>query len=135
MWSMHFLTFWDIFGPNTKNILQQLIDRGVDLYLLSASHQNTLNDLVEYYSIKQFFNAVSGVNNYIADGKIVNGHKLLKTLDAPNKEIILIGDTDHDLEVANSLNIECILLSCGHQSSAILKNISNNVIDNLSDLF
>ena len=90
---------------------------------------------MEYYSIKQFFNVVSGVDNYIADGKIVNGHKLLKTLDAPNKEVVLIGDTDHDLEVANSLNIECILLSCGHQSNARLKNISNNVIDNLSDLF
>ena len=102
--------------------------------MLSASHQNTLEDLTKYYSIDQYFNIISGVDNYIADGKIVNGHNLIKSLNLNNEDIILIGDTDHDYEVANNLNVDCVLVSHGHQSSDRLKQISNHVIDSLNVL-
>ena len=121
--------------PKTKNILQSLVNKNLNLYLLSASHQHVLNDLVEYYGIKDFFDHISGVDNHIADGKINNGHRLLKKISCRNKDLILIGDTDHDLEVANSLNIDCILLSCGHQSTKRLRGVSNNVIKDLTCLF
>ena len=120
--------------PGVYNILQKLISNGISLSMLSASHQNTLEDLTKYYSIDQYFNIISGVDNYIADGKIVNGHSLIKSLNLNNEDIVLIGDTDHDYEVANNLNIDCVLVSHGHQSSNRLKQISNHVIDSLNVL-
>ena len=120
--------------PGVHNILQKLISNGISLSMLSASHQNTLEDLTKYYSIDQYFNIISGVDNYIADGKIVNGHNLIKSLNLNNEDIVLIGDTDHDYEVANNLNIDCVLVSHGHQSSDRLKQISNHVIDSLNVL-
>ena len=50
-------------------------------------------------------------------------------------KIILIGDTDHDYEVAQNLNIDCLLISHGHQSNGRLRNISQNVIKNFNQLF
>ena len=120
---------------NTKKTLQRLTTNNINLYLLSASHQNTLDDLVKYYCINNFFNKISGVDNYIADGKIINGHRMLENIGCMHEDVVLIGDTDHDLEVANSLKIDCILLSAGHQSKKRLQSISNNVIHALEDLF
>jgi len=121
--------------PNTKRVLENLVNSGVGLSLLSASHQNTLDDLVGHYSIGKFFDEISGVDNYIADGKISNGHKLLRKINCIHEDVVLIGDTDHDLEVATSLKVDCILLSAGHQSQERLKSVSNNVIDDLGGLF
>jgi phosphoglycolate phosphatase len=108
---------------------------GFSLSILSASNQKTLNDLTAYYSIDQYFNLILGVDNYIADGKIENGKKLMRKIGLDRNEIILIGDTDHDYDVAQSLKIDYILISHGHQSDERLKKFSNQVIANLNQLF
>ena len=50
-------------------------------------------------------------------------------------KIILIGDTDHDYEVAQNLKIDCLLISHGHQSNKRLRDVSQNVIKNFNQLF
>ena len=34
----------------------------------------------------------------------------------PDAVPLMIGDTDHDAEVAAAMGVDCVLLSCGHQS-------------------
>ena len=120
---------------DTKLILEKLRGMGFSLSILSASNQNTLNDLTAYYSINQYFDLIIGVNNYIADGKIENGKKLMRTIGLDRNQIILIGDTDHDYEVAENLKIDCLLISHGHQSEQRLKKSSNRVIKKFNQLF
>ena len=71
------------------------------------------------------------VDNYIANGKIENGKKLMRKLDCENDKIILIGDTDHDYRVAQNLKIDCLLISHGHQSNRRLKDVSQNLLLNV----
>ena len=119
----------------TQFVLKKLSTMGLSLSILSASNQGVLDDQAKHYSINKYFDFIFGVDNYIADGKIKNGKKLMGELACENDKIILIGDTDHDYGVAQNLKIDCLLISHGHQSNRRLKNISQNVIKNFNQLF
>ena len=119
----------------TRLVLKKLSAMGLSLSILSASNQVMLDDLTKYYSINEYFDFIFGVNNYIADGKIETGKKLIKKIDCEGDKIILIGDTDHDYEVAQNLKIDCLLISHGHQSNRRLRAVSQNVIKNFNQFF
>ena len=46
----------------------------------------------------------------------------------------MIGDTDHDFEVAGAIGIDCLLLSHGHHCSKRLKKTGAQVVQNLMDI-
>ena len=46
----------------------------------------------------------------------------------------MIGDTNHDFEVARELGIRCILVADGHQSEERLKETGAEVVSSLSEL-
>ena len=48
--------------------------------------------------------------------------------------MLLIGDSLHDLEVANELGIDCVLVANGHQSKERLLEKTSHILDKLSDL-
>ena len=118
---------------NTKSILQKLHNNKL-LFVLSASNQNTLNRLIRHYKIQQYFQHVVGVDNDIADGKIEQGKKLIKKIGGSIHDAVLVGDTDHDYEVATNLEIDSILISHGHQSGARLGNLNARVVESLDQL-
>ena len=46
----------------------------------------------------------------------------------------MVGDTDHDAEVAAAIGATCVLYTGGHQSRARLEKASSYVIDDLAQL-
>ncbi|WP_407933668.1 HAD family hydrolase [Draconibacterium orientale] len=46
----------------------------------------------------------------------------------------MIGDTNHDFEVAQQLEVDCILVADGHQSKERLETTGAKVIDELQQL-
>jgi phosphoglycolate phosphatase len=52
----------------------------------------------------------------------------------PKEEILLIGDTLHDHEVAEATGINCILVAHGHQSAERLKYSGRDVVNNFDEL-
>ena len=57
-----------------------------------------------------------------------------KKIPYDNHEIMLIGDSVHDFEVAESLGVKCILFSKGHYSKKRLLRCNCQIIDNHSEL-
>ncbi|MBE0642238.1 MAG: HAD hydrolase-like protein, partial [Bacteroidales bacterium] len=76
-------------------------------------------------------NEVSGIHNHHADGKLAAGHNLLQRLPFPPHQILLIGDTLHDAEVARELGIHCLLIAQGHQSESRLRSSEIRVLPDL----
>jgi phosphoglycolate phosphatase len=46
----------------------------------------------------------------------------------------LIGDTLHDADVAKTIDVDCVLISNGHQSPEKLSLNGNTVLSDLSEL-
>ena len=121
--------------PMVKILLSKLSSKNIYHSILSASQQNLLNDLTNYYRVQKYFSYINGVNNFHANGKIDKGLKFIKKINLHPSEVILIGDTDHDFEVAQAMGIDCLLISHGHYAYSRLIKTGAFVIKNIEEIF
>lgn len=120
--------------PEARTVLEQVRDSGRMQSVLSAHDQGTLVELVGTFDVADLFQHLVGLENSHAVSKIHQGRRLLETLPHHPSQVLLIGDTLHDAEVARALNIDCVLVGYGHQSKQRLKQSGLRVIDSLRDL-
>ena len=64
-------------------------------------------DWVAHHKIDHYFNAIVGIENDAADGKTDAGLNWLSKVDSNKKEILLVGDTIHDSDVAEQMGVHC----------------------------
>ncbi|MCB2195632.1 MAG: HAD hydrolase-like protein [Bacteroidetes bacterium] len=103
--------------------------------ILSASEQIALETQVKERDISQFFHSLLGLNNIHAKSKVNNAINYIEKWNIKGDEIILIGDTYHDYEVAQALGCRSILINKGHQDlNQFDFDHSNMVIDDFSEL-
>jgi phosphoglycolate phosphatase len=119
---------------NSREILTDLKLKGITQHILSAYSQNTLNSIILHYSIREFFDSISGLDNPYAASKVAIGKNLMKTLAVAPKEILMIGDTTHDFSVASAMGISCILIPGGHQSKQRLLATGAHVLDSIRQI-
>ena len=112
-------------------VLAALGRNGIGQSLLSAYDQVSLEEMVAHYGLRSHFAAVAGVDNGLGEGKIERGHRHLADLNCPSGEVLLVGDTLHDIEVAAALGAHCVLLPSGHQSRRRLELGECAVVDGL----
>lgn len=89
--------------------------------VLSASEKNNLMSQLKYYKIDHLFDAILGTDNVHASGKIGIGNEYMKAHHINPKQAVMIGDTIHDADVANSLGVSFICYTKGHQHPSRLK--------------
>ena len=119
---------------DTVNTLKKLKSLGYSMSILSASHQTILDNLVQHYQINHYFLNVMGVDNFSANGKYLKGKQLIDKINYKLKDLVYIGDIDQDYLVSNKLNIDCILISRGHQAKERLEVLTPFVIGSMVDL-
>ena len=105
-----------------KEILAKINSLNIGQSILSAYSQHTLDEMVDHYGLRDYFNFVFGLDNIYAASKMHQGKKLMEKLG--NGKVLLIGDMIHDLEVANEIGADCLLLASGHQSYEKLNSLS-----------
>ena len=111
-----------------------LKDKGYHLVILSASERNNLIEQCVNYDIDKYFDAILGIDNIHAASKVVIALDYLKENNINGSDVLFIGDTLHDLEVAKAIGASCMLVSCGHQSYDVLKNGGVTILNTVNDL-
>ena len=106
-------------------------ERGWRQCILSALRQDKLASAVEEAGLAQYFDFVFGVDNLDGESKLARGKELMKLIGG--SEVVMIGDTLHDAEVAEALGARCVLVSCGHQSRERIAAAGCAVADSLMD--
>ena len=119
----------------TYETFKKLKDLGYHLYILSASEKNNLLEQTDNYDITKFFDAVLGIDNIHAASKVNIAKDYIKEHNINPKEVLFIGDTLHDNEVAQAIDVDCALVSCGHQSKNILSKANRPIIGSVKDIF
>lgn len=119
---------------NAFEVLKYFESIGIEQYLLSAYKQDNLEEILEHFCIKKFFKKIKGLDNIYAGGKTELGMSLRKEIFYPKEQVLLIGDSLHDEEVAKEMDIQSILISNGHQSAEKLRSNGALVIDDLKFL-
>ena len=83
--------------------------------VLSASETNNLKKQLAFYGIEHLFDEILGTDNVHANGKIGIGNAYMQANTIDPKSAVMIGDTIHDGEVADSLGVRFICFTKGHQ--------------------
>ena len=115
-------------------VLNGCINAGFGQSILSAYHQKRLEEIVEFFGIGELFVGMVGLDDYYAACKIANGKRLVKDLGVDRSEILLVGDTTHDFEVAKAIEADCVLVSGGHQTKERLQQCQTQVFDSISEV-
>jgi phosphoglycolate phosphatase len=115
-------------------VLDSLQQLGIGQSILSAYSQHTLDVMVDHYGLRKYFTHVAGLDNIWAASKLHLGQDLIKLLGVGKREALVVGDTDHDYEVACAMDADCILIANGHQSKARLQALGVPVLDDARSL-
>jgi len=135
--------FIDLYDSSVKNcplhfsaveILEFFRQKKYPQFVLSAMKQPMLEKTLKHNGIFPFFEGVAGLNDHYAVSKVERGKELLNEFNIDVQNTWMIGDTDHDFEVARELGIRCILVADGHQSEERLKETGAEVVSSLSEL-
>ena len=102
--------------------------------ILSAREQNELIAETHRLGVNSFFESVYGLDDHFAHGKTEVGKRLVTDLGIPVSEILFVGDTRHDAEVAMNLGVDCILIAGGHHTMDRLKKTGCPVISSIKEI-
>lgn len=114
-----------------KEVLRYFNDIGIAQSLLSAAKQQMLNDLMEHHNIGKYFVRVQGLSDHYANSKLEAGKALINEMDCSSLEVLFVGDTLHDIEVADEIGANCILIAAGHAPFERLKSSGKKVLSNI----
>lgn len=115
-------------------VLEGLGRRGISQSLLSAYNQDLLRDFVIQRGLDRFFDSVTGTPNLTAEGKVELGRRWLAGSGLDPASVLMVGDTLHDVEVAEGMGVRILLIDSGHQSLARLQATGRPILPDLTAL-
>jgi len=102
--------------------------------VLSAYKHDTLLQAIQYFRLTDYFDDIIGLDDIYAESKVENGIKYIKSLGVDNSDVLFVGDTTHDFEVAQAMNVDCVLVESGHNSRLRLEQCDVPVFSSLKEL-
>jgi len=117
-----------------REALGEVAARGLPQSVLSASEQGYLETDLSAFGLRARFHTVNGIDTIHAPGKLPRGAQWLEESGLAPHEVLMIGDTTHDWEVASALGLHCVLLASGHQDDARLRAVGTNVCASPAEL-
>lgn len=117
-----------------RGVLEALRRANVRQVMLSASKRDYLAAQVEHFGLTAYFDALLGLGDIYAHSKVDVGLRWLAESGLARADIVMVGDSVHDSEVARALGVRCVLFSGGHQPRAVLAATGAPVIDRLEEL-
>lgn len=109
--------------------------RSARQFVLSAMEEGMLHEMLRSLGIFDRFEAAYGLEHQKGDSKVARARRLVNDFRLEPEKTLLIGDTDHDGDVASGLGMATVLVATGHQSATRLRATGHTVIDSLSQLF
>jgi phosphoglycolate phosphatase len=120
--------------PGARELLGKIKSMGKVQSVLSASEHSMLLQSLDHFELRHHFDHVFGIYDKAAASKVERGLELMKTAAAvagrtiSPETTVLIGDTDHDLEVGKAMGVDVILVEHGHQTAERLRAVHHQVV-------
>jgi len=103
------------------DVLDRCQREGLSQSILSAYQHDLLTEVVSHFGLSAFFVRLAGRKDHFAAGKAAEGQRLIQDLGLKPSQVLLVGDTLHDHQVAQALGIDCLLIGAGHQDPSRLQ--------------
>lgn len=118
----------------TEELLRTFKQKGISQVIISATEQKFLLKQVTYFELEHYFTDILGTSDIYVRSKVSVAQGWMQENGISPDEVLFIGDTTHDKEVADSIGCDCILIAKGHQSKDILTFSGAIIADSLNDI-
>lgn len=100
------------------------------LIVLSATKQDQLEHELKILGIFEYFEEIIGIKDILGKSKINEAKDFFSREEIDPNDVVFIGDTLHDAEVAKEIGGHSILISRGHQNLETLQQSKDSLILN-----
>lgn len=107
--------------PDVAQTLEAAKKTGICQMILSATELTMLRGQVDSLGILPYFDRLLGLGNIQAFSKEEVGRRWKE--ENPSARILMVGDTDHDAQVAAAMGADCVLVTTGHQNRETLEKL------------
>ena len=115
--------------PGAVDALQTAASHGIRQTLLSLTQQDDLLEQASRLGAARYFTEILGQEDILGRSKVDRAKAYMAENGIDPNDALFIGDTDHDMEVANAVGCRCALLAGGHQSRKVLERCGVPVFD------
>ncbi len=121
------------FCAGVDSVIKRLADQGYIQTVISACESTILTDKLSSLRVLSRFENVFGTDNINAHSKkqLAAGWRKAN----PEAMALLVGDTEHDFEVAEMIGADCVLYSGGYCSKHRLNGLGCPVIDEFNEIW
>ena len=116
----------DLF-PDVLSTLENLHGK-VEILVLSATDSKSLENELKHYGIYKYLNDFIGITGFRINSKLKEAQDYFEKHPHKMDEVLFVGDTDHDAEVAKALGGKVALISRGHQNEQRLMKANPDYI-------
>lgn len=117
-----------------RELIEQLHAAGITQAVLSAYEQSALLETARHFQLTRYFDDIIGLNDIYAHGKVQNGQQYIARLQIAPEHILFVGDTTHDFDVAQAMQVPCVLVAHGHNSRERLAACGVPVFESMAEL-
>lgn len=113
--------------------IKTLKGRGYTLAILSSNSRESIQEFIVKHNLAEYFDFVHSELNIFGKDKALLS--LMKQFKIPKEDAVYVGDEVRDFEACKKIDLDCISVTWGLNSKAILtKSGSVTVIDNSREL-
>ena len=113
-------------------LLRKWRSLGIGQSIVTVSEQTIVDSQIQRFGIREELDQVIGVSNLHGASKRDLVHGFLDSLPIPSSEVVMVGDSLHDAEIAREAEVQCVLVASGHQSRSRLEIAGFPVYVNLA---
>jgi len=119
---------------HAKETIAAIHQCGIRQILLSATREDRLLKQIKQHDLHNSFDQILGLKDGFAHGKSAQAASFAARAQVIPDRVVMIGDTDHDWQIATELGCQCILLDCGHQTPEHLRSLAVPLVSTLPDV-
>lgn len=114
-----------------REAIEYFCSCGMNQAVVSSSNNNQLCANIAKYKLDGCFDAVLGSADFYAGSKIDRAKDYIAKTNGESGRILVVGDLEHDADMAKELGADCVLLTSGHEHISRLKRAEVALIDDL----
>lgn len=124
------------FYPGIQAWLVGLKKQGYLLAVATGKGRNGLDRLLDKFAVKDLFAVTYCADETQSKPDPLMLHRILEDLNVSSSQVLMVGDSSYDLEMANNANIDCLGVSYGVHSIDVLKQFNPiAIVDDLPKEF
>ncbi|HIW50966.1 MAG TPA: HAD family hydrolase [Candidatus Blautia intestinavium] len=128
--------------PGVENMLKTLKNRGYRMAVASSKPEYFVTKVLEYFHLTGYFDEIVGseMNGARTSKAEVIGETLKRmNLSANRREVVMVGDREHDVLGARACGLDCVAVSYGYGTEEELREAGalkiTDSADGLLDFF